>query len=170
MHCRVSTYAPIIPRRQEPLVMVDDGADLHIFKISDFKPRPPKPFPLDVQDELEPPTTSEPERRSESRVSSNDRELAGATERLDLQEGEGSDDEDEFPDGPPETYKREQLPAALLDSVPHWTIPKGTQGVMRATETSDKPDLHRCQMVINGQMIVGVSENGTMLLWRLNAP
>ena len=151
MNCRAFTFAPIIPIRQNPQLFVDDGANVYIFNIADFKPRPPPPFPLDVPDENEhTPDASEL-----------DAELAERVDNMsvsDKDDGEEADGDEE----PPVTYKRQPPPLNLTENVAHWTVTKDITGLNRS-----KTSIDRWQVAFRGQLLLSVNEEGTLSLWKL---
>ncbi len=154
MSCRAFAFAPIVPVRHRPQLFVDDGTHLQIFSVADFKPRPPPPFPLDVLDE--PVEAPRPPRPS----SEPDPDLAEGMDNMSIG-GQDGDDEDEDEDREKMTYKRVPPPADLSESVPHWTVAKDVEGVVRS-----KVSIDRWQAIFDGQLLLAVNEEGTLSIWK----
>ena len=151
MSCRAFAFAPIIPVRRNPQLFVDDGMQLHIFNIADFKPRPPQPFPLDVPDENE-------HTPDESEL---DADLAERVDNMSVSD-KNDDEEAEEEDEPPVTYKRQPLPLDLTENVAHWTVAKDIAGTNRSSASID-----RWQVAFHGQLLLAVNEEGTLSMWKL---
>ena len=144
---KLTAFAPLIPIKHRPLVLLDDGGDsLRIFDISNFKPRPPPPFPLDDEGKLRTPEYPTTQREPPQNI-----------------HDDAEEQWEDFDGAPPIVYPREQLPWDLITNVPHWTFPKEDQTASTAT---GGPPAERSQFVFGGRLIVRISERGFMSLDR----
>lgn len=122
-------------------MFVPDGSSVRIFNIADFRPRESPVFSKGV--------------------------IGVHDDTRKLEEGEKENDqyrdlnEDE---PPPEVYTREESRKRLFEEVEGW-VAEGKRGQPQAA----LPDIERCALAFDGQVLLGVGKRGIIYSWKLTA-
>lgn len=137
-------------RTQDPLMLVPDGSNIRVFNVAQFLPRNPPPFPS--------------EKAADDDDDDDDDEVDQLREAMSR---ETTRHPDEDPDTlPPDVYRRERPEKKLFEEVQGW-IAEGSRAEGIRSQVTTLPDVEKCVLAFDGQVLLGVGKRGTLYSWKL---